>query len=264
MMISITADFAFTFDEPGDALLQFEAANVLGQRLIHSETTLSSRENCTRVAAHQGIGQRIWVSGEGRYDVSYCAEVAIERQSVDLAALRALPTSKLPSDVTEYLFGSRYCTVGQFQNFVDTSFEGSSGGARIEAIRSWIAENFTYEPGASGPETSAADSFLERRGICRDYAHVLVAMARASVIPARYVACYAPCVEPQDFHAVAEVFLADGTGNGAWHLVDATGMASAEDTAIIGVGRDAADVSFLTTFGPASFLYSRVDVAQVE
>ena len=70
------------------------------------------------------------------------------------------------------------------------------------------------------------------------------------------MSCYAPRVTPQDFHAVAEVFLADATipGGGAWHLLDATGMARADEIVKIGVGRDAADVSFLTSFGPTEFL----------
>jgi transglutaminase-like putative cysteine protease len=122
-------------------------------------------------------------------------------------------------------------------------------------MRDWIANNFRYEPGSSTTNTTALDSFIERRGICRDYAHVMVTLARASAIPARYVSCYAPGVDPPDFHAVAEVFLADPTvpGGGAWHLVDATGMADAADTVKIGVGRDAADVSFMTVFGQADF-----------
>ncbi|MEL6737503.1 MAG: transglutaminase domain-containing protein, partial [Pseudomonadota bacterium] len=88
-------------------------------------------------------------------------------------------------------------------------------------------------------------------------------LARASAIPARYVACYAPGVTPQDFHAVAQVFLADPASvyHGHWHLVDATGMADLEHAAIIGIGRDAGDVSFLTSFGPMQFGESAVDVA---
>jgi transglutaminase-like putative cysteine protease len=96
---------------------------------------------------------------------------------------------------------------------------------------------------------------VERRGICRDYAHVMITLARAAAIPARYASVYAPGVEPPDFHAVAEVFLADATipGGGAWHLVDATGMADPANMVKIGVGRDAADVSFMTVFGCAEF-----------
>ena len=124
------------------------------------------------------------------------------------------------------------------------------------------ADKFAYEPGSSTANTTALDSFVERRGICRDFAHVAVTLARASGIPARFVSGYAPGVKPPDFHAVAEVFLADpaGGGGGAWCLVDATGMAAPAELVKIGVGRDAADVSFLTSFGMCEFLDKTVSV----
>ena len=133
------------------------------------------------------------------------------------------------------------------------------------AIHDWIAGNFTYEPGSSTATTTGLDSFIERRGICRDYAHVLVMLARASGIPARFVSCFAPDVTPQDFHAVAEVFLSDPStpGGGAWFLVDATGMAKPGEIVKIGVGRDAADVSFMTSFGATEFIEKSVTVARV-
>ena len=164
----------------------------------------------------------------------------------------------------QYLFDSRYCPADKFQNFVEAEFGGTTGGARIAAIRDWIEANFSYQPGVSDARTDALDSFVERRGICRDYAHVLVTMARASTIPARYVACYAPGVQPPDFHAIAEVFLSDPEteGGGTWQLVDATGMADPAETVKIGVGRDAADVSFLTSFGPNQFRRSSVEVSR--
>ena len=96
-------------------------------------------------------------------------------------------------------------------------------------MRDWIGDQFHLRARARTTPTTALDSFVERRGICRDYAHVLISFARASTIPARYVSCYAPGVDPPDFHAVAEVFLADPTiaRRRRWHLVDATGMADA-------------------------------------
>ena len=89
-------------------------------------------------------------------------------------------------------------------------------------------------------------------------------MSRASAIPARYVACFAPDVTPQDFHAVAEVFLNDPTtpGGGTWQLVDATGMATPDEIVKIGVGRDAADVSFLTSFGMVELCEKTVQVTR--
>jgi transglutaminase-like putative cysteine protease len=83
-------------------------------------------------------------------------------------------------------------------------------------------------------------------------------MARASAIPARFASVYGLGVEPQDFHAVAEVFL-----DGAWHLVDATGMAKSEEMAKIGVGRDAADVSFLTSYGDAFMQSQSIRVSAI-
>jgi transglutaminase-like putative cysteine protease len=124
-------------------------------------------------------------------------------------------------------------------------------------MRDWIARNFTYAPGSSQASTDAMQSYIERRGVCRDYAHVMVTLARASSIPARFVSGYAPDVAPQDFHALAEVFL-----DGAWHLVDATGMSEPGEVAKIGVGRDAADVAFLTSFGPAVLVAQAVEVSR--
>jgi transglutaminase-like putative cysteine protease len=164
------------------------------------------------------------------------------------------------------LFDSRYCQADRMQGFVQDEFGRLEGGARIVAMRDWIAQHFRYEPGSSNSTTTALDSFVERRGICRDYAHVMICLARASTIPARYVSCYAPGVDPPDFHAVAEVFLADKTvpGGGAWHIVDATGMADPSKTVKIGIGRDAADVSFLTSFGFSRFEESMVEVREVK
>ena len=89
-------------------------------------------------------------------------------------------------------------------------------------------------------------------------------LARASGIPGRYCSVYAPGVDPPDFHAVAEVFLADPTiaGGGAWQIVDPTEMADPAETVKIGVGRDAADVSFMTVFGEAPFGDKNVSVTK--
>lgn len=262
MTISIKTSFAFSLDRPTDALLQFEAAAIPEQDILSADTQLSASEHCARVPAQDDIGERIWVRAEGRFEASYEARVQPRRQLPELGSLKRLAPHDMPGEVVSYLFDSRYCPADKFQSFVSAELSGLDGGARIEAIREWIAHNFSYQPGTSDARTSALDSFVERRGICRDYAHVLVTLARASTIPARYVACYAPGVDPPDFHAVAEVFLDDPEtpGGGTWQLVDATGMADPAETVKIGVGRDAADVSFLTTFGPNIFEYSSVEV----
>ncbi len=264
MTISISTKFDFHLDAPTDVILQFEAATIPEQTILSESTSLTCGLDCVRVPAHEAIGERILIHSEGRFEVAYDAEVEVQRLAPELAGLEQLSPHDLPGDPLEYLLDSRYCPADRLQSFAEDEFGGTSGGDRIIAIRDWIAHHFTYEPGSSNSTTTALDSFVERRGICRDYAHVLITLARASTIPARFVSCFAPGVEPPDFHAVAEVFLADRTieGGGAWYIVDATGMATPEDTVKIGVGRDAADVSFLTSFGPSHFGNKTVTVTR--
>jgi transglutaminase-like putative cysteine protease len=208
-------------------ILQFEAAEIPEQVILSANTVLTCGNDCARVPAHEAIGERVLVRAEGRFEVEYDATVDVRRLTPDLAGLAQLSPHDLPGDPLEYLLDSRYCPADRLQSFVEDEFGGTSGGDRALAIRDWIAKHFTYEPGSSTATTTALDTFVERRGICRDYAHVLITLARASTIPARYVSCFAPGVTPPDFHAVAEVFLADETtpGGGAWYILDATGMA---------------------------------------
>lgn len=262
MAISIRSSFAFTTEAPTDALLQFAVADIPEQQLLSCKTGMTDAANCARIPAQEDIGERVWVRADGRFEVRHEARVDIHRQIVDLPSLKQLEPHQMPAAPVKYLFDSRYCQADQFQTFVADQFGGTSGGARIEAIHDWVAAKFTYAPGSSDASTTAHDSFIERRGICRDYAHMVVTLARASVIPARFVACYAPDVTPPDFHAVAEVFLHDPESDegGTWQLVDATGMAKPDEIVKIGVGRDAADVSFLTSFGPVDLCEKDVRV----
>ncbi len=265
MPLSIETSFRFRAAQPTDVLLQFEAAAIPEQVLTNVHTELSASAHVARVAAQDGIGERIWVCAEGEFAVSHRATVTLNRLITALAPLEQLAAHDLPGEAVEYLLDSRYCPADRFQSFVSEEFGKLRGGEAVLAMHDWIVAHLTYTPGSSGPNTTALDTFVERHGVCRDYAHVLITFARASGMPARYVSCYAPRVTPQDFHAVAEVFLADPTipGGGAWHLLDATGMARADEIVKIGVGRDAADVSFLTSFGPSEFLDKSVSVTAI-
>lgn len=104
----------------------------------------------------------------------------------------------------------------------------------------------SYVPASSSPATTVVDTFAAREGICRDYAHMVCALARAAGIPARFASVYAPDVDPPDFHAVAQVWL-----EGGWQFVDATGMSRPDEAVLIAVGRDACDAAFLETDLPA-------------
>ncbi|MHA6723350.1 transglutaminase-like domain-containing protein [Sphingomonas sp. RS2018] len=255
MTIRIDARLAYDFAEPSDVLLQIEAALIPEQNVTDAWIDISPVDHFARVDAQDGIGERIWLRVNGRLTVHYTATVRVTRMLPDVATLRAVPFHKLPGETIQYLMASRYCPSDQFEEFVRAEWGELGGGAQIAAMRDWIQANFTYTPGSSTASTTALETFVQRKGVCRDYAHVLITLARAGGVPARIASVYALGVEPQDFHAVAEVFL-----DGAWHLVDPTGMAVARDMAKIGVGRDAADVAFLTSYGFAQFCEQSVSV----
>ena len=264
MQISISSQLEFDLPTATDVLLQIEAAHLPEQTVLSGNLVLPPCEHFARVPGQDSIGERIWLRASGRVVIDYRAEVMINRVAVPIDELAALPPRKLPGETVQYLMDSVYCPAERFRTFVDTEFAGLTGGARIAAMGDWIAAKLTYAPGSSNAATTALDSFVERRGVCRDFAHVLITFARAAAIPARYASVYAPNVIPQDFHAVAEVFLADADGiGGTWRLVDPTGMAQADEMAKIAIGRDAADASFLTDYGELALINMFIAVTAI-
>jgi transglutaminase-like putative cysteine protease len=255
MKLAIKTDLEYYLPQPTDVLLQLEAALIPEQTVEQAHIDISQGEHFARVPGHDNIGDRIWLRYEGDLKVSYTATVSVERLTGDIFGLNATPPHLLPGEAVDYLLPSRYCPSDRFQSLVQSEFGELEGGARIAAIRDWIQSHLVYEPGSSTAATGAMETYVERKGVCRDYAHLMISLARASTIPARFVSVYGLGVTPQDFHAVAEVFL-----DGCWYMIDATGMSTAEQMVKIGIGRDAADVSFLTAYGEAQLVSQTVDV----
>ncbi|PEQ13558.1 transglutaminase [Novosphingobium sp. PC22D] len=257
MKLSIRSELDYVLPERCDVLLQVEAAIIPEQKVVSAHIDLPGTEHFARVPGHDTIGDRIWLRHGGDLTVTYTAEVEIERLSADISQLSAVPPHQLPGETIQYILPSRFCPSDRFQTLAEDEFGHLDGGAKITAIRDWIHQHVDYAPGSSNAETGAMQTYIDRAGVCRDFAHLVITLARASTIPARFVSVYGLGVTPEDFHAVAEVFL-DGT----WYLVDATGMSSSDRMAKIGVGRDAADVSFLTSYGAAHMRSQSVEVRE--
>ena len=251
--ISVLLDYAA--QAPCTVLMQIAAHDGDGQTLHSTTIDLGTHSNHRDVTGDARIGTRTWLDVTNQLHVTYQARAEVTRRLPDWDTLRTSPLRDLPPDVVTYLMSSRYCPADAFLDFLPTTFGHLSGGPMIRAMANWITQNLTYDIYASNWQTTALDTFDTRRGVCRDYAHLLIAMARSSAIPARMVSAYGPDVDPPDFHAVVEVWL-----DGAWHLIDPTGMATADRLIKIGVGRDAADVAFLTAFGVLSLNAQSVSV----
>ncbi|MFW0791422.1 transglutaminase-like domain-containing protein [Gordonia sp. CPCC 205333] len=144
-------------------------------------------------------------------------------------------------DLSLYLRPSRYAEADKFFGFAAKEFgDVTEPSALLEKVSAWVGTHLDYVPGSSDPIDGAADTLLAGAGVCRDYAHLVVAVLRAVNVPARLVAVYAPGCDPMDFHAVAEAFV-----DGHWRVVDATCLAPRQTLVRIATGRDAADTAFL-------------------
>lgn len=170
----------------------------------------------------------------GPISVTYAAQV--EGTSV------AMEPSEI--DNIRYLRQSRYCESDMLAPTARAHFGGLKGRELFSAVGEWVNAQVRYVSGSSNSTDGALRTLISRKGVCRDFAHLVVALLRSLDVPARVVSAYAPGLTPMDFHAVAEAFV-----DGAWHVVDATGKAPRHSLVRIATGRDAADVAFLTVIG---------------
>ena len=196
-----------------------------------------------------------FVVPKGKLRVEYAASVTLEPLMLDPTGVQELAAGSIPLDVLPYLNASRYCQSDRLARFAHKQFDNlggarPSGHQRATAICNWIRDNVDCESGSTDVLTSAYDTLGDRRGVCRDFAHLAITLCRAVGIPARYISAYAWQLQPPDFHAVFEAYLA-APGGGAWYLFDPTRMAALDGLVRIGAGRDAADVAFCSIYGAA-------------
>ncbi|MEM1078401.1 MAG: transglutaminase family protein [Pseudomonadota bacterium] len=255
MKLKIDVSMNYQLDPSRRVLLALEVAET-GDQTVHRSHLDIDHAEIRHVEGSGRVGQRSWAQiGIDQMWLGYRAEVEISRPTVDLARLRATPLHDLPGEALCALRPSRFCQSDKFTAFVERRFGGLDGGAKLAAILDWIDEEMIYVPASSDAETTVMETFVDRQGVCRDYAHMVCALCRAANIPARYASVYGLGVVPEDFHAVAQVWL-----DGAWRLVDATRMCAPDQMVLIAVGRDACDVAFMETEGFASMITQQVRV----
>ena len=177
-------------------------------------------------------------------------DASVGNLKVDYAATIVGQTDSAPVteyDLSMYLRPSRYAEADKFYGFAATEFGSYADSTTLlEKVSSYVGTRLSYVPGSSDPIDGAVDTLLAGAGVCRDFAHLVVALLRAVKVPARLVSVYAPGLSPMDFHAVAEAFV-----DGQWRVVDATCLAPRQTLVRITTGRDAADTAFLDNHGGA-------------
>ena len=192
------------------------------------------------VPLDRGMRLHVIDAPQGEVTLTYDATVAV--------AGAATPEQVSDADAFTYVLPSRYCPSDRLSGLASAEFGHiESDAERARRIVSWVHDRLSYTPGSTVATDDALTPLLGGRGVCRDYAHLVVALARAVGMPARYVSVYAPGLSPMDAHAVAEIAV-----DGQWFLFDATRLAPRRSMVRIGTGRDAADVAILSSPGGVS------------
>lgn len=185
----------------------------------------------------------------GPLRLNHEATVEIDHHTALPESLGEVPVGQLPGHVLPYLYPSRYCESDRLHAFAVQQFGPMwQGHGRVMAIRDWVRRHVTFQSNTSNSMTSACDTLASRQGVCRDFAHLMIALCRAVNIPARFATGFDygadEALGPPDFHAYVEVYLAH-----RWYLFDPSGTAIPMGFVRIATSRDAADAAFATIFG---------------
>ena len=196
---------------------------------------------CRRLVAPAG-DLAIW--GDG---------MVIDSGAVDIVDWGAgeIPVAGLPDECLVYLMGSRYCETDRLSQIAWDLFGNvSPGWSRVQAICNFVNGHITFGYQNARATRTAFEAYQERVGVCRDYAHLAIALCRCMNIPARYINGYLgdigmPIVDPMDFSAWMEVYL-----GGRWLTFDPRNNIPRIGRIVVARGRDAADVPLINSFGP--------------
>ena len=252
--LTLSIDLAYQIaNQASDFIFNIHAAQTAHQTVVTENLEINQPVNPV-VYSDGSCGARFmrFSAIPGLLAIRYAATVDINHHIESPAAIAEIPVPQLPPAVLPYMYPSRYCQSDRLRRFATREFGHLRQGYwRVQAIRDWVRQRTTFMSGSSNVSTSAVDTVIEQVGVCRDFAHLMIALCRAVNIPARFVTGIDygadPAMGPTDFHAYVEVFL-----DNRWYLFDPTGVSPPMGLVRIGTGRDASDVSFATIFGAVS------------
>lgn len=218
-----------------------ESFNIQPYFKIEELTTLYSENRYIRLEIPEPV----------TVNINYNALVDTSYKTTDNSLLNDVPIMQLDASVLPYLSPSRYCQSDKLYRFANNKFgKIDNTFEKVLTLTNWIYDNVEYLTGSTNSQTSAYDTVTEQAGVCRDFAHLGIALCRALSISARYFTGYSYQLNPPDFHACFEAFL-----GGEWVIFDATKLAPLNGLVKIATGRDAADTAIATIFGEVNCVF---------
>ncbi|HKW07079.1 MAG TPA: transglutaminase family protein [Candidatus Dormibacteraeota bacterium] len=257
----VGCEFKYDVSAPTVATVQVRPRSDARHQLVTETWTTEPATPIDEYADYYGNPVKRFVMPMGELKLTYDAIVNVpDEKDPDALAAPQLSVEDVPGEVLHFTLPSRYCLSDQLMGLAWELFGNTEpSGARVQAICDWVHDNIKFQYGTSNPLTTAADVLDQRKGVCRDFAHLAITFCRALNIPARYVFGYLPDIyveppdSPMDFAAWMEVYLGD-----RWWTFDPRNNARRVGRVLIGRGRDALDVAMMTTFGPATFRSMKV------
>ncbi len=263
--LKLSLELDYEVSAPGcDFIFNIHAAHTVRQQVLVERLTLSQNIPSRVETDPVTLNRYLRVSAlPGPLTVAYAATVELSHHFGQPAQIVEHPVASLPGEVLSYIYPSRYCQSDRLLRLAMREFGAQRHGyARVQAIRDWVQQRISFTQNTSNSNTSAIDTLIETVGVCRDFAHLMIALCRAMNIPARFTTGIDygadPALGPTDFHAYVEAYL-----GGRWYIFDPSGTAVPMGFVRFGTGRDAADVAFATIFGPVSSSVPRIRIEAI-
>jgi len=257
MRFHVSAHLEYAIKFPSTLIFNIQAQRTPGQTILDERLAVEPYVKIEEFVLESG-GNRLVRLETGRkkhLTVDYTATVECDYEQVPARKIDSMPVAEIDRQAIPFLFPSRYCQSDRLGRLAwDLFGKIANPFDKVSAITDWIHANVEYVRGSTNSETSAYDTVTQRTGVCRDFAHLGIALCRALNIPSRYFSGYAYQLEPPDFHACFESYV-----GGRWLVFDATRLAHLNGLVRIGAGRDAADAALASTFGGVQGTVVQVD-----
>lgn len=255
MKFDVFTEMEYIAKSPGTLILNIHALRTPTQTILSETFNIEPYIKVEELTEPGGNRlARFEILEPGKVKITYNARVDNCYKISDHTDREEILVAHLDSAVLPYLYPSRYCQSDKLYRLADNLFGRISDPfEQVITLTNWIYTNVQYISGFSNSQTSAYDTVTQQAGVCRDFAHLGIALCRALTIPARYFTGYAYHLKPADFHACFEAYL-----GGEWVLFDATRLVPLNGLVKIATGRDAADTAIANIFGDIIFTTMQV------
>lgn len=249
--LELFTELGYEVAAPGaDFIFNIQAARTARQNVVTESLVLNQPVQSNEYTDPATLSRFLRLRAQpGWFLLRYTATVELTHFEARPDQLPELSSVAVPGEVLPYLYPSRYCQSDRLLDLANHEFGHLPlGYTRARAICDWVQRHVAFQGNTSNSNTSALDTLIDRVGVCRDFAHLMIALCRAANLPARMASGMDfgadPILGPPDFHAYVEVFLGD-----RWYIFDPSGTAIPMGFVRFATGRDAADIAFATIYG---------------